>query len=327
MRVRTGNGIAVAGTILVDEINVIEAYPKSGELTKISEVSKAVGGCVPNVAIDLKKICSTLPVSAVGKVGADENGLFIKETLSKNGVDIDNLTIGVHDRTSFTQVMSVRGGERTFFTYAGASADFGVNDINFGVIDPKILHLGYFLLLEKVDHGEGLSILKSAQEHGIKTSIDLVSENSDRYSLVRSCLPYTDYLIINELEAGQLTDIEPVNSNLKKIAATLKAMGVREKVIIHFKKGSVCMSGAGFAYLGSFDIPDAFIKGATGAGDAFCAGALLAIYNDLSDMEILEFASMSAVASLRTADATGGLADEREIRELCREMDRVELCL
>ena len=50
------NGIAVAGTILLDKINEISAYPQCGELTKIQNVSFAVGGCVPNVAIDLKKI-------------------------------------------------------------------------------------------------------------------------------------------------------------------------------------------------------------------------------------------------------------------------------
>ena len=50
-------GIAVAGSILVDKINEIRAYPQSGELTQIVNLEKSVGGCVPNVALDLKKIC------------------------------------------------------------------------------------------------------------------------------------------------------------------------------------------------------------------------------------------------------------------------------
>lgn len=40
--------------------------------------------------------------------------------------------------TSFTQVMSAAGGERTFFTYAGASAFFGYGDISFEKITAKI---------------------------------------------------------------------------------------------------------------------------------------------------------------------------------------------
>ena len=48
------DGIAIAGSILVDKINEISAYPKEGELTKIRSVKKAVGGCVPNDAIEVK---------------------------------------------------------------------------------------------------------------------------------------------------------------------------------------------------------------------------------------------------------------------------------
>jgi sugar/nucleoside kinase (ribokinase family) len=135
------SGIAVAGTILVDKINEISSYPKSGELTKIKNVQKSVGGCVPNVAIDLKRLSPDLTVKAVGKIGADENGEYVKEVLSKNGVDIENISVG-EDKTSFTEVMSVTGGQRTFFTYAGASADFGVNDVGMSALNVKMLHLG-----------------------------------------------------------------------------------------------------------------------------------------------------------------------------------------
>ena len=36
-------GIAVAGTVIVDRINEISAYPKSGELTQIKRIQKALG--------------------------------------------------------------------------------------------------------------------------------------------------------------------------------------------------------------------------------------------------------------------------------------------
>ena len=61
-------GIALCGNVLVDQINLIRAYPKAGELTKIIGLDKAVGGCVPNVGIDLKKICPELNVRAIGNI-------------------------------------------------------------------------------------------------------------------------------------------------------------------------------------------------------------------------------------------------------------------
>ena len=316
------NGIAVAGTVIVDKINEISAYPAIGELTQIRGIQNAIGGCVPNVAIDLKKIAPQLTISAIGSVGDDPEGAFVTKTLADAGLDVSGLGVRAGEKTSFTDVMSIPGGQRTFFTYPGASANFGVSDINFDELTAKILHLGYFLLLQKVDDGDGLKILQQALAHGMETSIDLVSENSDRYGLVLPCLPYTDYLIINELEAGNLTGLDPVDDNLCVIAQKLKDLGVRKKVIIHKPDRSVCCSDAGVSVLGSYILPDGYIQGTTGAGDAFCAGALYGIYSGWDDEEIMAFASGCAVMALGSADATSGMKTEPEIKDFCKSFDR-----
>ena len=321
------SGIAVAGSTLVDKINEIAAYPASGELTRILGITTAVGGCVPNVSIDLKKISPELKISAIGKVGDDKEGKYLIDTLTVNGVDASGIKVIEGQTTTFTDVMSVTGGQRTFFTYAGADGELGADDFDFGKIGAKILHLGYFLLLKKIDAGEGAEILRKAGEHGLKTSIDMVSENSDRYALVVPCLKYTDYLIINETEAGKITGIEPIHANLEKIARTLKEMGVREKVIIHMPDCSVCCSNEGFSYLGAVDVPKSYIKGKTGAGDAFCAGALIGIYKGLNDMEIMDLASCTAIMALGAPDATSGLKTEAETVEFCKQFERIKVCL
>ena len=316
------NGIAVAGTVIVDKINEIAAYPAPGELTQIKSLQTAIGGCVPNVALDLKKICPDLPVRAIGRMGSDEEAAYVRSALEAGGVDTAGLHEAPGERTSFTEVMSIPGGQRTFFTYAGAGGNFGIDDMDYGDILPQMLHLGYFLLLQKVDDGDGLRILQDAKEKGIRTSIDLVSENSDRYSVVVPCLPWTDYLIINELEAGKLTQMEPNNENLEAIARKLKAMGVREKVIIHKPDLAVCLTGEALTVLPSYALPEGYIKGTTGAGDAFCAGALLGIYYGWTDEEILSFASGCAVMALGSPDATSGLREETEIKDFCKQFTR-----
>lgn len=315
-------GIVVAGSVLVDKINEIKAYPDCGQLTQIVALEQAVGGCVPNVALDLKRICPDLDVQAIGKIGKDEEGAYVSRVLQEGGVDVSGLVVAERERTSFTEVMSIINGQRTFFTYAGASADFGYSDIAFENINPKIFHLGYLLLLKKVDEGEGVSILQKAKELGMKTSIDLVSENSDRYALVRPCIPYTDYLIINEMEAGKLTGMEPSDDQLEIIARKLKEMGVGEKVIIHMPEKAVCLSDEGYTIVDSYELPNGYIKGTTGAGDAFCAGALFGIHQEWKDREIMEFASMCAVMALGKADATSGLKTEQEIKDYCIQFYR-----
>jgi len=320
-------GIAVAGSVIVDKINEISAYPNAGELTQIRNIRNAAGGCVPNVALDLKKIAPELAISAIGKIGNDAEGEFVTDILKTGGVSTTGLAIMNGEKTTFTEVMSVPGGQRTFFVYPGAGADFGVADMDFDAIDAKILHLGYFLLLQKVDDGDGLKILQKAKEVGLETSIDLVSENSDRYSLVLPCLPYTDYLIVNELEAGKLAGMEPTEENLEGICRKLMALGVQKKVIIHMPERSVCLSEKGYSSLGSYILPEGYIQGTTGAGDAFCAGALIGIYNDWSDLEIMEFASACAVMALSSPDATSGMKTGEEIKEYCKQFARREVIL
>ena len=315
-----GKGIAVAGNILVDRINEINKYPQISELTKILNVKLAAGGCVPNVAIDLARLDPTLYVCAIGKVGRDSDGEFAVSIMKDNGVDVSHI-VSCDTQTSFTEVMSEISGQRTFFTYLGANAEFGYDDIDFEKLDVKMLHLGYFLLLEKVDNGDGEKILRRASEMGIETSIDLVSENSDRYSLIRPCLKYVDNLIINEIEAGKLADVEPKLENLELIAKKLLSQGVRKRVIIHEKNlGIVVSRENGTTVLPAYDLPRSYIKGTTGAGDAFCAGALLGIYEGRSDEEILELASISAMGSLSEADAISGMKSREELQQTVASM-------
>ena len=318
-------GIAVAGNIVADKVNDIMKYPACGQLTKILAQHLSPGGCVPNVSIDLKKIDPGMDVYAVGLVGDDDDGRYVTGVLTSNGVDVSGVRI-TGGRTSFTEVMSETGGQRTFFTYVGADGGLGLSDIPFDVISPAMLHLGYFLLLPAVDQGEGLRILREATERDILTSIDLVSENSDRYGCVLPCLPYVDYLIINELEAGKLADMAPEAENMRAICARLLAAGVRRKVIVHSRDYSVCMSGSRFTVLGSLAIPREQIAGTTGAGDAFCAGVLHCIAGGVEDdMEMLSFASMAAAMALTRPGATDGLCAKDDILAHCARYGRMDV--
>lgn len=322
--------IVIAGTILADKIYEIDGYPKEGELVKINAVETAVGGCVPNVAADIKSISNNLSVSAVGRVGVDSDGEFILSKLKKCGVDTSGIIKDAEKATSFTAVMSVKGGQRTFFTHTGACGEFSFNDVFFNekvnLNDADLLHLGYFLLLDKIDGGDGEIILKEAKKKGIKTSVDMVSEHSDRYKLVLPCLKYVDYLIINEVEAARLAGVKETN-DLRFLAEKLFAFGVNEKVIIHCAKSAACLSKSGYTELGSYILPNGYIKGTTGAGDAFCAGVLVGIAKNYSDMEILSLGSKAAVASLGASDSISGVKDETKLDKICCELERRKICL
>ncbi len=317
------NGIAIAGTALVDKINEIAIYPNEGNLTQIRSINRAVGGCVPNVGVDLKRIDPTLHIVALCCVGQDDDdGEFLRNKLFENGVDISRISYSTLP-TSFTNVMSVQGGQRTFFSYPGACSEFGYEHIDLNELNVKMLHLGYFLLLEKVDQTDGLKILKTAKEQGIITSLDMVSDKDGNCDAVKVCLPYTDHLIINEVEAEMLCGMKVTSNNLCSVTKKLKDMGIRGRVVVHMPEMCACMDeNDHFTILPSYDLPNHFIKGTTGAGDAFCAGALLGIYRGLPAEDMLTLASMAAVAALTASDGIEGMRTEEELKALCANLKK-----
>ena len=310
-------GMTLAGSLILDHIKTIETLPNRSDLVKIISVENNVGGLVCNTGIDIRCLDESIKVDACGVLGDDGDGDFIIKELQKYGINTDQ--IKKRGGTSFTDVYAEKStGCRTFFQYGGADDLFCLEDVEVDKITSKIFHLGYFLLMEKLDafdeeYGcKGAKLLASLQKAGCLTSIDTISENSDRFKRVLiPALKYVDYLFINELEASRITDIplEVVDNkidqdNVKKVLDKLFEMGVGKRVIIHASCGAYGMDKDGtYCFESSRKLPKGFIVGT----DAFCAGALVASYKELSLKDCLLYGNAAAMMALTTASATGGV--------------------
>ena len=102
----TQGGIAIAGTTIVDIVNVIEKYPEKNMLVKILDTTYAVGGCLPNTIIDVARIDPDVYLSAIGKVGNDENGRYVISQFKKYGIDVSGMKIDDKTPTGADHVMS-----------------------------------------------------------------------------------------------------------------------------------------------------------------------------------------------------------------------------
>ena len=320
--------IYIAGNILVDIVKNIDTYPKIGMLSHITDMSLAVGGCVPNVAINLAKIDKDIPISALGMVGNDDNGKFVLSKLQENGINVDKIVYS-DEPTGFSDVMSLPGGERTFFFKKGTNALFCPSDIDVDKLDCDIFHIGYILLLEKFDEDDEVygtkmaKLLSKIQEKGIKTSIDVVSDNNADYGKkILPALKYANYAIINEIECYNIFNLNAYDENENLIKENVKlAMqkiveaGVKDKVIIHCKQTSFALDvkSGNFTEVHSLKIAPSMIKGSVGAGDSFCAGSLYDIYYGLSDEETLKFSSAAAACNLFEANSIDGMKTKEEI--------------
>jgi sugar/nucleoside kinase (ribokinase family) len=322
-------GIACGGVWIVDLVKVIDAYPRENSIAYISEQSMGGGGAAHNVIINLAKFDEALPLHAVGLIGCDPLGDFlVNECRQFPNVNTDQLCRTNVERTSYTDVFSVKGsGCRTFFHYRGTNSLFSPEQVDLDQLPVDIFHLGYLLLMDAMDQadpqfGTGAArLLAQLQSRNIRTSIDLVSENSNRYTrIVPPALKYTNYCIINDFEAEKLTGI-PIRrgrkllaQNLRKAASAILHFGVRDLAVVHFPEGAYLLSKQGKELLQpSLAVDSDFIVGSTGAGDSFCAGVLYGLYKGWSHDRILRFAVCAGAMNLSDLTTTGGIKSCKEI--------------
>lgn len=325
-------GICVAGNLVVDITYPIERWPRQSELTTITEgITRSVGGAVCNVVTDLARMDKSLPLSALGVIGQDAEGDFILEQLGKYR-NVDLSLLGREGATSFTAVMSDnRTKARTFFQYRGANALFDESFIDWEKIDAELLHVGYILLLDALDQEDAeygtkmARLLAEARRRGLKTSIDVVTETGDRFrTLVPPALRYTDYCVINELEAQQITGV-PLRDeseklypeNMKEALERMKELGVSTWAVIHCPEGGYGLDEENrYVSLSSLRLPEGYIKGTVGAGDAFCAGVLYGAQKRWALPESIRLGTCAAAASLSEPGASEGVGTAEEVLKL-----------
>lgn len=318
--------------MLVDILYRVQGLPRPGELTSIEEgISRSTGGALCNVIIDLGILDSRLPLTAIGRVGTDNEGDFILERL-KQFPTINLEHIVREGITSFTAVMAdVATNQRTFFHYRGANAAFCREDIDWSKVDADFFHIGYILLLDVLDQEDPdfgtkmARLLFEAQQHGLKTSVDVVSEKGNRYKkIVGPALKYADYCIINEIEAEHITGIalreengKLIRENMRSALKCLLDYGTSTWAIIHAPEGAYALDHEEhFEQVPSVDLPEGYIKGTVGAGDAFCAGVLLAAYRGERLREAVALGIAAATCSLSGHGATEGMCSAEKAMEL-----------
>ncbi|MBR2257991.1 MAG: carbohydrate kinase family protein [Blautia sp.] len=325
-------GIAVAGNMIVDMLYPINGFPRPGELTTIvSDMTRATGGCLCNDIIDMAALDPSLKLTALGRVGTDEAGDYLLEGM-RVWPNIDLSQIKREGTTSYTLVMADEvSKQRSFYQCRGANAAFCEADIDWDRLDVSLLHIGYILLLDALDapdeaYGTKMArLLHTARQHGIRTSIDVVTEAGERFRhIVMPALRYTDYCIINEAEAQATTGVQLVDGegklireNMIEALKIMKSLGVSTWAVIHCPEGGFGLDESDdYVEIPGLKLPEGYIKGSVGAGDAFCSGVLYAAWKGKKLSEAIELGTAAAACSLSQPGATEGMRSYEETMRL-----------
>ncbi len=313
-------GVVGLGIWCVDTTYKIDYLPERGKLESIKDQYQCVGGGPNNVLTNLSSLGFKYNLIAMGSIGNDDNSKLIKNHCRSNGIISKYLTVSSNIPTSYSLCMSEKQNERTFLYYSGANDLLDIDHFRLSKLNnyPKILYVGYLSLLGKLDDFSGketrlCQVLKESRRKDIINIIDLASNNTPNFQkIIFSALPYTDYLLLNEIEAQLLFKKPIINSKnqldkklIIKLSWKIFQKGLNKALVIHSPHESLYISKKDIYHSKSPKISKKNIKNAVGAGDAFCAGFIFGVHEDW-DTEVTLNKSHAAGSAMMKIDSSSG---------------------
>lgn len=301
-----------AGIVVADYVCApVPRVPDAGGLVMTDGITVAIGGCASNVATDLAKL--ERRVGVVGRVGDDAPAGFVREALTRAGVDTAQLLATPGTQTSGTLIVNVRGEDRRFIHAFGANASFTGAEVSADLVrSARVLYLGGFFLMPRLDGAAAAGMFRTAREAGVPTVLDVaIPDPAGCWDQLAALLPWTDVFLPNVDEGQLLTGLaDPVAQARRFLAA-----GAKTVVITCGSEGAVLMTSGKCLRSGTF--PVEFVDG-TGSGDAFAAGYISGLLDGCGPEECIEIGSALGASCVRRSGATLGVFTRPELTDFLK---------
>jgi fructokinase len=314
--------VIALGELLIDFVST-----ESGvSLIEAPAFKKAAGGAPANVAVGLAKL--GVASGFVGKVGDDDFGHFLAQTLEGHGVDTSGLRFSDEARTMLAFVSLRADGERDFMFYRHPSADMLLRreeiDLDY-VGGAKVLHYGSISLISEPSRSATLAAVKGAQERGLLISYDP--------NLRLNLWPSAEAAREGMLVGWQFAQVAKVSleemtflsgeSELKGATQALWHDRLRLLVITQGKYGCRYVTTEAQGRVPGFR---AETVDTTGAGDGFVAGLLAGLleredaWENIADLEqVLRFANAVGALTTTQRGAIPALPNKEQVLGLLEE--------
>lgn len=266
------------------------------------------GGAPANACAAIAR--NGLEAGFLGKLGDDDFGRFLKETLEEKGVKVLCPELTKEAVTTLAFVTLYEDGERSF-TFArkpGADMMLTCADVDAaGLSQARLVHAGSFGMSQNPERDATKYALKLAKEQGKMVSFDVnyrdtvwESEAACKAE-VDSILAYVDFLKISEEELNFVGGEENIPHFMKEngITVVIETLG---------------SEGARYFYDGK----EGIVRGhkvkavdATGAGDAFWGGFLSRILMETTVNRAEDVTEELVRKALEYGNASGGLCVQK----------------
>lgn len=272
--------ISVVGSANMDLVFRTPRMPLIGETIAGGEFHQISGGKGANQAVAAARLGAA--VKFIGRVGDDAFGSRLRDCLVADAIDVSELAVTPQTATGVAGIIVDASGRNCIVLAPGANERLSIPDIAHAaqaIRNSKLLVCQLETPLETVTSAINLA-------HECKVGVILNPAPARELSDI--LLQQVSYLIVNEVEAGQLSGVDVTDSASAQLAASkLMARGVGA-VLLTMGEHGVFIADSGTAKMIpgiSVDVVDT-----TAAGDTFVGAFAVGIANGLS----FEVASIEA---------------------------------
>jgi sugar/nucleoside kinase (ribokinase family) len=267
---------------------------KLGSKNEIEGVTFSTGGGATNAAVTFAR--QGFHSHYLGCIGHDIAGRAVLDNLHLENVDTSLVYYSEELGTGYSTLLLAPNGERTIFTYRGASQRYGLSSEHFHHTPAGWLYIsslsGDFAALK--------AAMAYAKQHDIKVAINPGKGELAHTHEFKEFLPHITILSVNKEEMHQLFSHEHVEDAIKKARQHVPIVLVTDG-----PNGSYASATDKLYFAGMYE--DVKVVDRAGAGDAFSSGFTAMIAAGESIEQALTFASANSTSVVSQIGAKAGI--------------------
>lgn len=301
--------LAVVGSLNIDLVVRAERRPQRGETLLGQSLHIFNGGKGYNQAVAAAR--SGADVRMIGRVGLDEFGQRLMQSLDHEGIRSEHLTQDAEQTTGSALIVVDPEGDNSIIVVPGANGQVTPEDVDRAadaIRAADVLLMQLEVPLETVERAAALAYA---------ASVPVLLNPAPARALPDGLLSQVAVLMPNESEAHLLTGVSVADdAGAEAAARALLARGVGAVVMTLGARGALLARGEQLLRVPGYPVK---VVDTTGAGDAFC-GALavqLALGRDLADA--LRYANAAGALATTVAGAEPAMPERAVIEELMVE--------
>ena len=287
--------IIVVGSINIDNILYLDEFPTPGKTKTASECILMPGGKGLNQAIGVSMLHKD--VTLIGKVGKDQEGNFVCQSLISHGIDASSVISAPNIKTGKAYIFINSVGDSTITVAKGANDSFNPTDIteNAHLFD----NAKYCLLQSEIPMETVREAMKTAKEYGTKiifkpSTIKVMADNDYRS---------VDIFVPNKNEALQLSGAKTIEDAAKFFIRK----GITTLIITLGKDGVYLETPKIKKY---YDAPKVDVIDTTGASDAFISALSAKLLEDIDIDQAVKYAIVAAGFCISKFGVSNSLIDK-----------------